>query len=141
MNHLHMFEAAKVASCNADYTGANSVKIGCVIVYKGTILAKGCNSDKTHPMQDLYNKYRFKNNGGKYLPSKVHSEVNALNKIKYLDIDFSKVHLFVYRELKDGQRAMARPCPACMKAIKSFGIRNIWYTTADGYAHEVLDEN
>ena len=59
MNHLHMFEAAKNASQEADYTGSNSVKLGCVIVYKGTILAKGCNSDKTHPMQEQYNKYRF----------------------------------------------------------------------------------
>ena len=90
MNHQHMFEAAKEISQNADYSGANNVKIGCVIVQKGTILAKGCNSDKTHPMQEQYNRYRFKKKEGeKYLPAKCHAEVAALAKIKYLDIEFS----------------------------------------------------
>lgn len=139
MNHLHMFEAAKDASLNANYTGGNGVKLGCVIVYKGTVLAKGCNSDKTHPMQDKYNKWRFKNSGNRYLPSKCHAEMASIAKIKYLDIDFSSVHIFVYRELKNGQKAMARPCAACMKALAAQGIKKIHYTTADGYAYEKLD--
>lgn len=140
MNHQHMFEAAKEVSQNADYSGANNVKIGCVIVYKGTILAKGCNSDKTHPMQEQYNRYRFKKKEGeKYLPAKCHAEVAALAKIKYLDIDFSAAHIFVYREFKDGHKAIARPCPACMNALRAQGIRKIHYTTADGYAFEKID--
>jgi len=139
MNHLHMFEAAKNASQEADYTGSNSVKLGCVIVYKGTILAKGCNSDKTHPMQEQYNKYRFKKEGKKYLPPKRHAELCALSKVKDLDIDFSSVHIFVYREFKDGRKAMARPCPACMRALAEKGIKKIHYTTTDGYAYEKLD--
>lgn len=31
---------------------------------------------------------------------------------------------------------MARPCPACMSAIKELGIKNIYYTTDNGYAYE-----
>lgn len=139
MNHLHMFEAAKEASQNANYTGGNSVKLGCVIVYKGAVLAKGCNSDKTHPMQAKYNKWRFKNSGNRYLPDKCHAEMAVLAKVKYLDINFVNAHIFVYRELKNGKKAMARPCPACMNALRAQGIKKIHYTTADGYASEKLD--
>lgn len=138
MNDSHMFDAARATSLNANYTGGNGVKLGCVIAYKGSILAKGCNSDKTHPMQEHYNQYRFKNTGHKYLPAKCHAEMRALAKIKYLDIDFSDAQIYVYRELKNGKRAMARPCPACMNALKNKGIVKIYYTTDAGYAYERL---
>ena len=35
---------------------------------------------------------------------------------------------------------MARPCPACMAAIKDFGIKNIYYTTDDGMAYENVSQ-
>ena len=62
----------------------------------------------------------------------------SLQKIQYLDIDFSKVHIYVYRETKDGKLANANPCPSCRAALKKFSIRNIHYTTADGYCFERL---
>ena len=34
---------------------------------------------------------------------------------------------------------MARPCNACLAAIKDLGIRNIYYTTDDGFVHEKLE--
>ena len=138
MNDKHMFEAAKNISYNADYTGGSQTRLGCIIAYKGTILAKGCNSDKTHPMQERYNNYRFKKTEHKYLPAKCHAELAAISKIKYLDIDFSDVHIYVYRELKNGHLAMARPCPACMNALRNMGIKKIHYTTDAGVAYEKL---
>ena len=139
MNDAHLFKAAKECSLKADYTGGGRAKLGSVVAYKGSILAKGWNSDKTHTQQAFFNRYRnFHQDQHNYLPSKVHSEIAALTKIKYLDIDFSRVHLYVYREAR-GQTAMARPCPACMEVIKKMGIRHIHYTTADGYVHERLD--
>ena len=138
MNDDHLFRAARECSFKSDYTGGGKARIGCVVVYKNTILAKGWNSDKTHTDQAKFNVMRFKDSGNRYLPNKIHSEVAALSKIKYLDIDFNKVHVYVYRELKNGKLALARPCQACVAAIKSLGIRNIHYTTADGYAFERL---
>ncbi len=134
----HLFQVAREESLRADYSGTTAVKIGCVAVYKGTVLAKGCNSDRTHTLQKQFNQYRFKDDGSKYLPSKKHSEIACLSKIKYLDIDFSKVKIYVYREFKDGRTANSRPCPACMAMIHSYGIRTILYTTTDGYCEEVL---
>lgn len=136
MSDDHLFRLAKEESKSADYCGATGVRIGCIVVYHGTVLAKGHNSDKTHTAQKQYNKWRFKQTGDKYLPAKAHSEINCLQKIKYLDIDFSKVHLYVYREFADGSPALSRPCSACMAAIKAMGIRHIHYTTNGGYAYE-----
>ena len=135
--NLNFFKHARKCSLEADYTGYNQTKVGCVITYHGTILAKGHNSDMTHSLQEYFNcRYRPKNVGMRYLPSKTHAEVSALAKIRYLDIDFSKVELYTYRELRDGKIAKSRPCEACMAAIKKMGIKKIYYTTEDGYAKE-----
>jgi len=137
MNDSHLFRIAREVSLQATYCG--SARIGCIAVYRGTILAKGCNSDKTHTTQAKFNVYRFKNSGNRYLPEKLHAEMDVLNRIKYLDIDFSRVHLYIYREWKDGTIAMSRPCDACLTAIvEQFHIRHIHYTTDRGYAYEKL---
>lgn len=134
MNDSHLFKLARECSFCADYSG--NARIGCVVVYRGTVLAKGWNTNKTHTSQDVFNKWRYKNSGNRYLPSKAHAEIVALTKIKYLDIDFSKVHIYIYRELKDGHLGMARPCAACQAAIKALGIKNIHYTTNNGFVQE-----
>lgn len=136
MNDAHLFKAAKEVSKKADYTGGNNiVQIGCVVAYKGTILAKGCNTDRTHTVQEIYNKYRYKDTGNKYLPAKCHSEVAALSKIKYLDIDFSKVHVYVYRAYRNGGLANCKPCKACENYARALGIKHFHYTDESGYCH------
>ena len=138
MNDAHLFKLARECSLNADYTGCASVSLGAIAVYRGSVLAKGHNSDRTHPQQAHYNRWRYKDCGNRYLPPKQHAELAVLQKIRYLDIDFSKLHIYVYRETKQGHLAMARPCPSCMAAIKQMGIKQIHYTTDDGFAKEKL---
>lgn len=136
MNDSHLFRLARECSLKSDYSGRGRARIGAVISYKGTVLAKGFNTDRTHTDQAKYNKWRFKKTDNRYLPDKCHAECAAISKIKYLDIDFSRAHLYIYRELRDGSIAMARPCPACMAAIKEMGIKTIHYTTDSGFAAE-----
>lgn len=136
MTDSHLFRLAREASFQSDYSG--NAHIGAIVVYKGCVLAKGSNSDKTHTVQARYNKWRYKNGGNRYLPDKAHAELAALSKVKYLDIDWAKVHVYVYRELRDGSLAAARPCEACMAAIRRMGIHHIHYTTSDGFCHEKL---
>lgn len=136
----HLFKLARECSFKSDYSGCGRARIGSVITYRGTVLAKGFNTDRTHTDQAKYNKWRYKDNGNHYLPSKGHAEIMALSKIKYLDIDFSKVHIYVYRELRNGKLGMARPCAACLAAIKQYGIKYIHYTTDCGYATERITE-
>ena len=112
--------------------------IGCVAIYQRQVISIGCNTNKTHPTQKYYNKYRKPSDS---LLPKLHAEINCLNQIKNLNINFSKVKLYIYRIRKDQPFGLARPCPSCMAAIKDLGIRDVYYTTNDGYAYEKLEKN
>lgn len=134
------FYAAKRCAEQSDYVGASDVKIGAVAVFRRTIIARGHNQNKTHPLQERYNIYRYNTHSNHYYPSKMHAEIELISKIRYLDINFSEVEIYVYRETKDGKKAMARPCSACTKALKDLGIKKVFYTTNDGYCEERYEE-
>lgn len=127
-------KARKVATISDYY----KIHIGCVAVYQGAVIGIGCNCNKTHPMQKKYNKYRVLSDS--MLP-KLHAEISCLNSIQHLGINFSKVKLYIYRIRKDQPFGLARPCPSCMAAIKDLGIRDIYYTTNDGYVYERIEKN
>ena len=113
------------------------VHIGCIAIYNNSIISVGWNKSKTHPLQKYYNKFRNFNETSNTIHS-IHAEIDCISKIQYMDIKWDKVKIFVYREMLDGNIGMARPCEACMAYIKDMGIKNIYYTTNDGFAHEVL---
>ena len=111
------------------------IHIGCVAVYQGQVIGLGCNANKTHPMQKFYNRYRQQPDN---LLPKLHAEISCLNQIKHLNINFTKVKLYIYRIRKDQPYRMARPCPSSMAAIKDLGTKNVYYTTDAGYAYEKI---
>jgi tRNA(Arg) A34 adenosine deaminase TadA len=127
------FRKAREEMLRADYSGP--ARIGCAVYYKGTLLVRGHNSNKTSPLQKRYNTYRYKNCD---TPDKTHAEMAALKKIRWLDIDFSQVEVYTYRELKNGSLSLSRPCESCLAFMKQLGIKRICYTTPDGYAEERL---
>lgn len=132
----HYFEKARRAASISDYC---RIHIGCIAVYQGNIIGVGCNTNKTHPRQKYYNRYRTIDgnfNTLESLPPKIHAETSCLNSIRNLDIDFSKVKLYIYRIRKDQEFGISRPCLACMAAIQDLGIKNIYYTTNTGFAYE-----
>lgn len=131
------FELARQVASQSNFGKAH---VGCTITYKGRPVVSSCNMEKTHPLQKKYNRYREKNHREQNteLAPKVHAEINALSKIMEAGYDSRKLDVYVYRIRKDRAFGMARPCAACMKAIRDMGIRNIYYTTNEGYAHEVL---
>ena len=133
MDYRYFFKARQVAKIS-DY---KKIHIGCVAVYQGQVIGLGCNCNKTHPIQHYYNRYRKQSDT--MLP-KLHAEISCINQIKHLDINFSKVKLYIYRIRKDQPFGLSRPCPSCMAAIKDLGIRDIYYTTNDGYSYEKLDK-
>lgn len=83
------FLKARQAATISDYYKTH---IGCVAVYQGNIISIGCNCNKTHPTQKFYNKYRIPSES---LLPKLHAEINCLNSIKQLNINFSKVKLYI----------------------------------------------
>lgn len=130
---FHYFNKARQVATVSDY---HKEHVGCVAVYHGQVISIGCNSNKTHPMQKHYNKYREKSD---MLIPKLHAEINCISQLKHLKVNFSKVKLYIYRIRKDRPYGIARPCPSCMAAIKDLGIRDIYYTTNDGFAYERLE--
>lgn len=132
------FNKARQTALISDY---RKIHIGCVAVYQGQVVGLGCNCNKTHPVQKKYNEYRtIQNNGCEALP-KLHAEINCINQIKHSNYNFSKMKLYIYRIRKDQPFGISRPCPSCMAAIKDLGIKDIYYTTNDGYVHERLENN
>lgn len=128
------FDIAKKVSELSTYHRKN-VKIGCLVVLGHRIIGSGYNSDKTSPVQRKYNKLRF----SEETPHRLHAEISALLPLlNNKDIDFSKVKIFTYREKADHSLGKSRPCKSCMALIKDLGIKHIYYTTDDGYCHEVV---
>lgn len=117
--------AAQVAN-----TSDFHVQVGAVAMCGTRILSFGCNSAKSHPMQADFSQSRS-------AAYNTHAEIACLAPLRTRkDIDWSKVTLYVCRLRHDRPYGMARPCPACMAAIQSLGIRHIVYTTNDGVASE-----
>ena len=132
-DYKYFLKARQVATISDYY----KTHIGCVAVYQGQVIGLGCNTNKTHPVQKFYNRYREPSDT--MLP-KLHAEISCINQIKPLNINFSKVKLYIYRIRNDQPYGMARPCPSCMAAIRDLGIRDIYYTTNDGYSYERLEK-
>lgn len=112
-------------------------KMGAILVIKGKIVARGFNSTKSHPLQKLYNIERTDISDG--APHYLHAEMDVLKRVK--DLDLKNSELFVYHVNKNGEQKMARPCAACMKAIKDHGISVVHYSTPDGLATEYINQN
>lgn len=134
---MRYFQKARQAAEISDYKRTH---VGCIAVYQGNIIAIACNTNKTHPMQKYYNRYRYHPQTSYFYP-KLHAEINCISSIRHLDINFSKVKLYVYRTRCDQEYGIARPCPSCMAAIRDLGIRHIYYTTNNGYAYEQVENN
>lgn len=126
------FSKARKAASISDYQKQH---IGCIAVYQGQVVGVGCNCNKTHPRQQFYNKFREQ---ADFMLPKLHAEINCLNQLRHLDINFSRVKLYIYRIRKDQPFGLSRPCPSCMAAIKDLGIRELYYTTNNGFSYEKI---
>jgi deoxycytidylate deaminase len=91
------------------------VKVGAVIVKKKPIVACS-NKNVTHPL------YADPSKGKS---SSLHAEIRC---IIHSRCDLVGSDIYVYRETKDGNYALARPCKVCLQALKEAGIRKIFYT-------------
>ena len=139
---MRMFEKAREIAATSDF---EHFKIGCVITYKHHIISCASNSNKTHPLQKKYNRYRnFRKDGRKPCVHSIHAEINALSLISYpiaQQINWKDVNIYIYRiapGLTQG-KGVARSCPSCAAALRDKGIRNMYYTTDTGFAYERLD--
>ena len=112
--------AVKIAQSNPE----PKWKLASVAVKGGSVLSVG---------QNMFRQNDTPPNTIHYTDLGIHAEENCLRGLAVVP----KI-LYVARVTKSGRVAMARPCPRCMKQIRAFGIKQICYTTNEGYAVERL---
>jgi len=132
----HYFNLARNACYYSDFMKA---RLGTVLIYKGKVMSVGWNSTKTSPLQRQLNRYRGYDVDASEAHNTLHAEVACLTKAKDLDIDWSRASIFVYRIKKDGSVGLSHPCKGCMALIKSMGIKNIYFSTENGWAYERIN--
>ena len=133
LTETRIFHYLNLAHNACFYSDNKKARLGSVIVYKNKIISVGWNlENKTNPLQEEYNRLREYDTYVKSTKSSLHAEIAAMIKIKDMNIDFNRIHLFVYRIKKDGSTGYARPCPACMGFAKNLGIKHIYYSTENG---------
>lgn len=134
-NKIHKYLSLAKNACK--FSDFRDHHLGSVIIYKGKVLSIGYNTNKTNPLQEHYNKFR----GYDITKARnsLHAEMMAICKCKDMDIEWNKASIYIYRQHKNGIKALARPCKACERAIKDLGIKNIYYTVENGYAHEMIE--
>ncbi len=126
------FKVAEAISATSEFRA----KIGAAIVIDGQVVSVGTNIRKSHPLQQKYD--RFRSEKPEDIPHYLHAEMAAIVRAK--DLDLANAEIYIFRRNLNDKLGMCRPCPACMKAIKDFGIKVVAYTTDSGYAVETLTE-
>jgi tRNA(Arg) A34 adenosine deaminase TadA len=88
-------------------------KMSCVIADKNRVVTMGFNSVKTHSKSTA--KFHM-----------LHAELSAILGFSYEDLRGCTA--YVFRQHRDGNFAMARPCPACEAALRQVGIKKVIYS-------------
>lgn len=106
-----------------DIPGAGNQTLAACIVKSNRVSSFGVNKRKTHPLQVKY----ARNPDAIYL----HAEIDAIkNFLKENSVgDLRNSTLYIARTKKDGSEGLSKPCKGCMRAIETFGIKKVVYTT------------
>lgn len=107
-------------------------RFGVTLVLKNGRRINSCNYDlKTHPLMKKHYPYFVQS---------VHAEFSVLMKLN-LHKEIKSIlgsKIYVYREDKNGNVKRAKPCKYCMKILKEYGVRKVYYSTENGYNMEVI---
>jgi len=107
-------------------------QVGAIIVLRNEIIAASYNRKKTNPFQA-----HWATVAGRPQAIYPHAEISCLAKLVHnkqtADLHLAKV--YVFRETKVGL-GLAKPCDICTPALKYYGVKNVFYTTDNGYAEE-----
>ena len=135
--HPRFEKFSNIARSVSEESIFNRYRVGAILVMKGKIIARGYNSTKSHPMQKMYNIERTDVSDS--APHYIHAEMDVLKKMKGMDL--KNTELYIYHLNNKNEQRMARPCAACMRAIKDHGISVIHYSTPEGLATEYIDSS
>ena len=111
----------------ADTSDHPKYQLAAALVLKNKIISFGFNRMKSHPFQKKYGS----NIECIYLHAEIHAIKSALKNFSVDDL--RKTSMFVLRKRDKKERALAKPCAGCTRAIAEFGIRSVTFTTTTGY--------
>lgn len=117
-----MKKMERIAKLAAEEAAKSSYhyKLGAVIFKQGKVISKGYNDTKRG-----FSGYRG------YWEGSLHAEIAALVKAR---TDVSGCSILVHRR----NSGDSHPCSSCMAALKSAGIKNIYYSEAGQLLKEKL---
>jgi deoxycytidylate deaminase len=101
-----------------------NARVAAAVVHRGCIVSIETNQFKSHPFQALYSR----NEESVYW----HAETNAIHSAlrKLSNRQLSQSALYVCRLDQSNNRCLAKPCEGCMKAIRRYKIKRVFYTTS-----------
>ena len=115
-----MFDRARIAALASPGIGRGSYRVGAIIADRKHIVSCGFNSYKSHPLLV-----------GLEFPHQ-HAEQASLFKAGTDNV--MGMDMFVMRIWRDNSTiASSKPCERCQQFIKLAGIRNVYYSTYNGY--------
>jgi tRNA(Arg) A34 adenosine deaminase TadA len=123
-NHSRYMDSAHAVALSAPGVGRGRFRVGAVLIRRNRLITARHNSLKTHPALSRLTPW-----------PNLHAESAA---ILAAGFDNSEdADLFVVRVLKDGTRAMARPCDVCDGLIRQAGIRRVWFSDNAGKTERI----
>lgn len=110
-------------------------RIAAGIFYKNNLISLGTCKYKSHPFQKRFGKH----SEAIYL----HAEIEAIKlAIKELDTtDLQKYQLYIARTKIINNKfvwGLAKPCIGCQRAIATFNIKDVYYTTNTNFEYAKL---
>lgn len=107
---MKFFQLAKKLS----YSGTHwQHKVGACVIRKNRVVSTGFNQVKTHTKSP--HPYNM-----------LHAELAAIIGCSYEELDGATI--YVYRQHRDGNPAMSKPCPICEAALRQAGIKKVFYS-------------
>lgn len=97
--------------------------VSCVIAKRNEVVSMGFNKYKTSP----HSRHPY---------GYVHAELSAVLDNKFEDLKGCTA--YIYRETRDGNPGLSRPCSSCMETLKLAGIKEVCYSDIGGFKSEKL---
>lgn len=126
MFYTRIFDKLKDTALESNHSWA---KVSACVVSRGQIVGIGTNKNKTHPFQAKF----AKNKEAIFL----HAEINAIrDAMRVLSLEgLQNSCLYICRMKQDKGKyvfGLAKPCEGCFRAIVTFNIPKVYFTTDAG---------
>lgn len=116
MNNRHLNLA-----CNMALKSKSRTRLGAVVTKRKRVISAGVNNmRKTHPLVQQHSP------GDDFIRG-THAEIHACIGVSAKDLDGAE--LYTVRLLRNGQKALAKPCKICQSYLRSVGVVGVWFTT------------